>query len=137
MAARTNGASQATQALTGELTYYTAYTTSDIDITVTGRIQDQSQKSFEVLVQAIGLRAMPVILNNPKFVTELSDHGASQLSGPGYIWKFATEQADIFKIGNDPVGLLTQELKGIVMPTATIIETEGVNQNTEFQSSTF
>lgn len=137
MSLKVNGSSQATQSLTADLNYYTAYITSAIDITVTGRIQDLSQKNFEVLVQAIGLRAMPVILSNPKFVADLSDHGAQDLAGAGYVWKFATEQADIFRDKNGPVGLLNKEISGIVMPTAVILETTGPNQNCEFQASEF
>lgn len=134
MQSRRNGAATASQNLTADLHYYTLYTT--IDITATGDIRDISQKNFEVIVQAIGLRAMPVILNNPRVVPSLSAEG-SLLPGSGWVWRFATEVADVFREGNNPAGLLTKEIAGIVLPTAIVVTTSGPDQNCEFVGSTF
>ena len=57
------GAMGSVEVLTGNIEFFTLYTT--LDIRVTGDFNDNSQKDFESVVQVIGLRAMPTVMNNP------------------------------------------------------------------------
>ena len=51
-----SGAMGSAEVVTGNIEFYTLYTT--IDITRTGNYSDNSQKDFESVVQVIGLRAI-------------------------------------------------------------------------------
>ncbi|MGL6138617.1 MAG: hypothetical protein ACRC2M_15085, partial [Planktothrix sp.] len=98
-----------------------------VNIQVTGEPLDQSQKNFEVFLMSIGLRAMPVILSNPVPVLELADY-TLELSGEGFIWKFAVERGVQFQnftpFGTPgPVGLLVDDLDGVVIPSGVRITT--------------
>lgn len=139
MATRINGSATAMQNLTGDMQYYVCYASSPgaftnpaanppaaesaarmVNIQVTGNPLDQSQKNFEVLLMTIGLRAMPVVLNNPAPTLELSDY-TNDLSGQGFIWKFAVERGAQFHnytpYGTPgPVGLLIDDLDGLILP---------------------
>lgn len=99
----------------------------------TGSLKDVSQKNFELLVQSISLRATPVLLETPKAVEELTNHGSQQVTGEGFVWCFGTEGKDFFRLGSDPAGLLTKEIDGIVLSNGTVLKTHGVNQNIEFK----
>jgi len=143
---RAHGTAGAAQSLTGIIHYYTVWAASPdaftdpnnatgVNIRVTGNIQDESQKSFELLIQSIGLRVLPIILNDPVAVEALEDNGASTLTGEGFVWRFASEQRDAFATKTDPVGLLTAEVDGIVLPNGTILRTSGIDQNIEFERS--
>jgi hypothetical protein len=145
MVERVHGTSSAFQSVTGTLQYYTVWAKADnaftdpnnatgINIKTTGNIQNESQKNFEILVQAIGLRAMPVIMNEPRAVEDLSTLGAS-IAGEGFTWRFASDRLDVFAKGNDPVGLLKEELNGIVLANGAVLETSGAGQNIEFSRS--
>lgn len=133
------GTSGALQSLTGDLTTIVVYVTSigavtdpdnasGVNIRVTRSLADESQKNFEVLVQSIGLRAMPVIMNDPQATMDLSILGAPTLTGEGFRWVFSVEVDDVFSTyANDgtenTTGLLVEELNGIVMPSAVILDT--------------
>jgi hypothetical protein len=98
-----------------------------VNIQVTGSPLDESQKNFEVFLMSIGLRAMPVILSDPYPVIELADY-TSELSGEGFIWKFAVERGVQFynfrPIGTPgPVGLLIDDLDGVIIPSTVRITT--------------
>jgi hypothetical protein len=98
-----------------------------INIQVTGSPLDQSQKNFEVLLMSIGLRAMPVVLSNPIPVLELADYTLG-LSGEGFMWKFAVERGVQFynftPYGTPgPVGLLVDDLDGVIIPSGVRITT--------------
>ena len=76
------------------------------------------------MVQCIGLRAMPTVMNNPVAVSGvgsqvLENYGAPSLTGAGYIFKFATEIP-----GAHTVDSLKEELNGIVL-NAGVIDTTG------------
>lgn len=138
MPERIHGAASAMQTLTADMEYYVCYASSPlaftdpqanpadpmsrlVNIMVTGNPRDQSQKNFEVMIMSIGLRAMPVIISNPAPVVELSDHVA-ELSGQGYIWKFAVERGSQFynytRFGTPgPVGLLVDDIDGLFLPS--------------------
>lgn len=141
-----HGAASSMQNLTADLQYYVCYASSPgaftdpnpnpppsqeiarlVNIMVTGSPLDESQKNFEVLLMSIGLRAMPVILGDPQAVLELADY-TLELSGEGYIWKFAVERGVQFynftPYGTPgPVGLLIDDLDGVVLPSGVRITT--------------
>jgi len=115
----------AQEVLTGDLEFFTLYTT--IDLTVTGDFTDNTQKDFESVIQVIALRAMPVIMNNPVELDGtggnlLESYGAPTLTGAGWIFKFAFEKTDVHSIAT-----LTAELDGIVLNGGTIDTTSSIN----------
>ncbi len=118
MVVQRSGAMSSVEVVTGNIEFFTLFTT--IDLTVTGDYSDNSQKDFESVVQVIGLRAMPIVMNNPveldgtgNFVLE--NYGAPSLTGAGWIFKFATEMP-----GAHSVQTLVDELHGIVLNGGTV-----------------
>lgn len=161
MIIKIHGAASAMQNLTADLQYYICYASSPgafsdpnpnppsnqeiprlVNIQVTGQPLDESQKNFEVLLMSIGLRAMPVILTDPYPVVELADY-TNQLSGEGFIWKFAVERGVQFynftPYGTPgPVGLLTDDIDGVIIISGVRITTvtgsiTGWAQNVAFE----
>ena len=143
MVTKAHGQASADQVVTGSAQYYTVWCSSNnaftdpdnatgVNIMVTGSILDGSQKNFEVLVQSIGLRTMPIILNNPLAVAALENEDAPTLTGEGFVWKFAVEFRGAFANDISGVGLLVDELNGIVLPNGTILDTTGGGLNIEF-----
>lgn len=146
MAQRIHGAASAHQNLTGDLSYFVCYASSPdaflspnpnpptneeltrlVNIQVTTTPADESQKNFEVLLMSIGLRAMPVILTNPVPILDLSTY-TIELTGEGFMWKFAVERGVQFynftPYGSPgPVGLLVDDLDGIILPSGVRITT--------------
>lgn len=146
MTQRIHGAVTATQNLTADLQFYICYVSSPgaytnpnpnppaaeelsrlVNIRVTGNPLDQSQKNFEVFLMSIGLRAMPVVLSDPAAVLQLADY-TIELSGEGYMWKFAVERGVQFfnftPYGTPgPVGLLVDDLDGVILPSGVRITT--------------
>ncbi len=160
MVIKIHGAATAMQNLTADLQYYICYAASPgaftdpnpnpppnqeiirlVNIQVTGQPLDESQKNFEVLLMSIGLRAMPVILTDPYPVLELADF-TNELSGEGFIWKFAVERGVQFynftPYGTPgPVGLLIDDIDGVIIPSGVRITTvngspSGWAQNVSF-----
>ncbi len=141
-----HGSASAQQNLTADLQYYVCYAKSPdaftdpnpnppvdeelirlLNIQVTKHPLDESQKNFEILLMSIGLRAMPVILANPMPVLELADY-TMELSGQGFIWKFAVERGVQFynftPYGTPgPVGLLIDDLDGVILPSGVRVTT--------------
>jgi len=121
------GAMTSAEVLTSNLEFFTMFT--KLDITSTGDYSDLTQKDFEAVVQVIGLRAMPVLMNVPieidGITDNLEDFGAQTLTGSGWIFKFAFERA-----GAHTVASLNEELHGIVL-NGGVIRTSG-SVNTEF-----
>lgn len=143
----TKGSAATFQAVTGSLERYMVWCSAPdaftdpanatgLNITITGDIRDATQKSFEILVQSIALRASPVILQEPTAVIALEDTSATTLTGEGFVWCFATEREQQFLKDGDPVLLLVEELNGIVLPTGAIVVTTGPQQNIEFMRQT-
>ena len=146
MPLKIHGAATSMQNLTAGLQYYVCYASSPgaftapnpnpppnqailrlVNIQVTGSPLDESQKNFEVFLMSIGLRAMPVILSDPAAVLELADY-TLELSGEGFIWKFAVERGVQFynftPYGTPgPVGLLVDDLDGVIIPSGVRITT--------------
>ena len=119
------GAMGSIEVLTGNIEFFTLFTS--LNITVTGNYSDISQKDFESVVQCIGLRAMPTVMNNPVAVSGvgsqvLENYGAPSLTGAGFIFKFATEIP-----GAHSVDTLKEELNGIVLNAGVIDTTSTVN----------
>lgn len=118
MALQRAGAMASQEVVTGNIEFYTLYTT--FDLTATGNFSDASQKDFESVVQVIGLRAMPIIMNNPVELDGigsnlLENYGAPSITGAGWIFKFAFERQDVHSIQT-----LVDELNGIVLNAGTI-----------------
>ena len=160
MPIKINGSATSMQNLTADLQFFIMYASSPscftdpnpsppenqeiarlVNIQVTGETLDQSQKNFEILLMSIGLRAMPVVLGDPQPVLELSDY-TNELTGEGFIWKFAVERGVQFynftPFGTPgPVGLLIDEIDGVIIPSGVRITTvpgspSGWTQNVSF-----
>jgi hypothetical protein len=122
------GAMGSSEVVTGNIEFYTLYT--KLDITRTGDYSNPTQKDFESVVQVIGLRAMPIMMNEPVYLNGVGDialenFGAPTLTGAGWIYKFAFEREAVHTIQT-----LTDELHGIVLNGGTIDTKSTVN--TEF-----
>jgi len=125
MALERRGTLGSSEVLSSNIEYYTLFTT--LDITRTGDYADNTQKDFESVVQVIGLRAQPVIMNNPVELDGigsnlLENYGAPTLSGAGWVFKFAFE-----KEGAHTLDTLKDELNGIVLNDGTIDTKSSVN----------
>ena len=128
MALTRSGAMNNQEVLSGNIEFYTLFTS--LDITRTGDFSDNTQKDFESIVQVISLRAMPVVMNNPVAIScvgalVLENYGAPTMTGAGWIFKFAFEREGVHTITT-----LTDELDGIVLNGGTI-DTDGT-VNMEF-----
>ena len=120
-----SGAMGSSEVVSGNIEFYTLFTT--IDITRTGNFSDNTQKDFESVVQVIGLRAQPVVMNNPvelngSGANVLENYGAPTLTGAGHIFKFAFEREGVHSVDT-----LKTELNGIVLNGGTIDTTSSVN----------
>ena len=144
MISKAHGVASAYQVLTGSLQYYTVWCESPnavsdpdnatgINIRFTGDIVDETQKNFELLIQSIGLRAMPIILNEPLAISDLAADGATSVTGEGFVWVFSAEQEDVFATKSDDIGLLVDDMNGIVLLNGAILDTAGPGQNIEFE----
>jgi len=125
MALTRSGAMDNQEVLSGNIEFYSLFTT--IDITRTGDFGDNTQKDFESVVQVIALRAMPVVMNNPVELSGVGDlilegYGAPTLTGAGWIFKFAFEREGVHTIDT-----LKDELNGIVLNGGTIDTKSSVN----------
>ena len=124
---RSGGLLTSSEVLTGDVEFFTLFTT--IDITATDDFTDDTQKDFERLVQVISLRAQPMLMNTPIAVdgvaAGLDDYGAPTLTGAGWVFKFAFERQ-----GAHTLDTLRDELDGIVLNGGTIDTKSSVN--TEF-----
>ena len=125
MALTRSGAMNNQEVLSGNIEFYSLFTS--LDITRTGDFGDNTQKDFESIVQVIGLRAMPVVMNNPVALSGvgtlvLEGYGAPTLTGAGWIFKFAFEREGVHTIDT-----LKDELNGIVLNGGTVDTTGTVN----------
>lgn len=119
------GAMNSQEVVTGNIEFYTLFT--KLDITHTGDYNDDTQKDFESVVQVIGLRAMPIIMNRPVELSGvgsnvLENFGAPTITGAGWIFKFAFEREAVHSIET-----LRDELHGIVLNGGTIDTKSSVN----------
>ena len=120
-----SGAMGSSEVVSGNIEFYTLFTS--IDISRTGDFSDNTQKDFESVVQVIGLRAQPVVMNNPVALNGvganvLENYGAPTMTGAGWIFKFAFERE-----GAHTLDTLKDELDGIVLNGGTIDTKSSVN----------
>jgi len=125
MVGQRSGAMGSSEVLSSNIEYYTLFTT--LDLTRTGDYADATQKDFESVVQVIGLRAQPIIMNNPVELNGVSsnvleNYGAPTLTGAGWVFKFAFERE-----GAHTIDTLKDELDGIVLNGGTIDTKSSVN----------
>ncbi len=120
-----SGAMGSSEVVSGNIEFYTLFTS--IDISRTGDFSDNTQKDFESVVQVIGLRAQPIIMNDPVALNGvganvLENYGAPTMTGAGWIFKFAFERE-----GAHTLDTLKDELDGIVLNGGTIDTKSSVN----------
>lgn len=120
-----SGAMASSETLSGNIEYYTLFTS--INITQTGDYDNNSQKDFESVVQVISLRAQPVVMNTPVALSGvgslvLENYGAPSITGAGWIFKFAFEREGVHTLET-----LQDELNGIVLNGGTIDTKSSVN----------
>lgn len=125
MVGQRSGAMGSSEVVSGNIQFYSLFTS--LDITRTGNYADDTQKDFESVVQVIGLRAQPVVMNNPVALNGvganvLENFGAPTMTGAGWIFKFAFEREDVHTIDT-----LKDELDGIVLNDGTIDTKNSVN----------
>ena len=125
MVEQRSGAMGSSEVVSGNIEFYTLFTS--IDLTRTGDYTDNTQKDFESVVQVIGLRAQPVVMNNPVPLNGvganvLENYGAPTLTGAGWIFKFAFEREGVHSLDT-----LKDELNGIVLNGGTIDTKSSVN----------
>ena len=125
VAGNRSGAMGSSETLSGNIEFYTLFTS--LNITRTGDYTDNTQKDFESVVQVIGLRAQPVVMNNPVALSGtgaqlIENYGAPSLTGAGWIFKFAFEREGVHSIDT-----LKDELNGIVLNGGTIDTKNTIN----------
>lgn len=125
MVGQRSGAMGSSEVLSSNIEYYTLFTS--LDITSTGDFTDNTQKDFESVVQVIGLRAQPIIMNDPVALNGvganvLENYGAPSLTGAGWIFKFAFEREGVHSIDT-----LKDELDGIVLNGGTVDTKSSIN----------
>jgi len=125
MVGQRSGAMGSSEVLSSNIEYYTLFTT--LDITRTGDFSDNTQKDFESVVQVIGLRAQPIIMNTPVALNGigqnlLENYGAPSITGAGWIFKFAFEREGVHTLDT-----LKDELNGIVLNGGTIDTKSSIN----------
>ena len=125
VAGQRSGAMGSSEVVSGNIEFYTLFTT--LDITKTGDFADNTQKDFESVVQVIRLRAQPVVMNEPVSLNGvgaqvLENYGAPSLTGAGFIFKFAFEREGVHTLDT-----LKDELNGIVLNGGTIDTKSSVN----------
>ena len=125
VAGNRSGAMASSETLSGNIEYYTLFTS--LDITQTGDYTNNSQKDFESVVQVIGLRAQPVVMNDPVALSGvgnlvLENYGAPSITGAGGIFKFAFEREGVHTLDT-----LKDELNGIVLNGGTIDTKSSIN----------
>tara|TARA_Y100000389_G_C17320344_1_gene442704 strand:+ start:150 stop:587 length:438 start_codon:yes stop_codon:yes gene_type:complete len=125
MVGQRSGAMTSMEVVTGDIEFFTLYTT--LDITNTDDFADNTQKDFESVVQVIGMRAMPIVMNNPVELSGignnvLENYGAPSMTGAGYIFKFATERP-----GAHTVETLVDEFDSIVLNSGTVDTKSSIN----------
>lgn len=125
---------------TNELQIYTVYTLVDITDTGITRYTDQvakqrnQQRNWETVLQAFGLRSLPVVVE----VSILNNQSMDQFkfgknyAGTHTVWvaKIGIETADVYKKSSDPVALLCEDFNQVPIIT-------GLDETAEFPHKTF
>lgn len=107
-----------------DLQFYTGYTLVDITATKVTRYQQEQerernqQRNWETVLQTIGLRTQPLLINGPVCTeTNLNEgwefgeyyQGRHQV----WAWTFAVEHTDVFLLDTNPMGALIQDFEQI------------------------
>jgi hypothetical protein len=153
MVDKIHGTSSSFESISKGLEFYQVFASSNgafldpdnamgVNILVTNNVNSLSQQNFDTLARCVSFRALPIIMGNPKPVLDLSESGAPSLGGEGFVWRFSTEQSNIFEnfgprgtIG--PVGFLIDELNNIPLPSGVRLITLGIGKNIEFMRTAF
>lgn len=130
-----------------------------IDITHTGVVRTSSdsvlkrrrnqQRNYETLLQVIGLRAQPMLFENPYKLSneDLSKYNfGSYFNGTHNVWilKFSIEHPDVFENQSGKLGLLEEDIADVPIITGldetaelplSAISSIGEFKNTYFTSS--
>ena len=124
-----------------ELQFYTGYTL--VDITATGvtrfrpeqEFERNQQRNWETVLQAIGLRTQPLMIQGP--VTTESNVNDGWQFGEYYqgehkiwAWTFAVEHTDVFLMEDDPLGALVKDFEQIPI-------IQGLNETARFMLPIF
>jgi hypothetical protein len=99
-----------------------------VNILMTKSARDQSQKNFEIIVMAIGLRSVPEVITDTQAVKDISQY-TSELTGEGFIWRFATSRKFVYGTEDDPAFHLRNELHGIILNSGVILDTKTDKKN--------
>lgn len=127
--------SKPSEHLTGNIEYFTLFTT--VDITSTGNYEDKSQRIFDNIISLISMRAQPIVVASPYSVTAIENEGAPSLTGTGYVFKFIVEHTGIFASVDenyqidDPLYYLKYMFDGITIEEE-VFESMGGSLNIEF-----
>jgi len=74
------------------------------------------QTNFETLVQVISLRANPFDISTPQECNvQLDEFGYHMFKGKCWFFSFAVESDALFRKGDNPVGLLLEDLNNVPM----------------------
>jgi hypothetical protein len=109
--------------------FYTGF--SLVDITATGvtrfrpeqEFERDQQRNWETVLQALGLRAQPLMITGPVSFTENVNNGTWHFGelyeGEQKIWawSFGVEHEDIFLLGDDPMGALLKDFEQVPVVT--------------------
>lgn len=87
------------ESLSKNIDFYMVYT--KIDITPTGDYLDQSQRNYDTIVSLVSIRAQPILNSAPYHVADLTTEGSEELTGEGYVWKFAVEHSEVFALHDE------------------------------------
>jgi hypothetical protein len=101
----------------------------------TWNISRNEQRNWETLVQCISIRAQPIMLKEPVVETVSISSMDFGYTGKHKVWtmEFGFELADIFKVDNDPISLLAEQLD--IIPVLTDLQ-ETVNLTTNTLATT-
>lgn len=127
--------SKPSEHLTGNIEYFTLFTT--IDITSTGSYEDKSQRIFDNIISLISMRAQPIVLAAPYSVATLENEAAPSLTGTGFVLKFIVEHTGIFASVDenyqidDPLHYLKYMFDGVTIEEE-VFESSGAGLNIEF-----
>ena len=129
---RTSGLVQITNTIVDTTQKYIMYISDEINLLDFNNII--SQENFKTLVQAISLRALPIIREFPIKVTSLEKGtkgipGFFGFAGGGNIFLFETETIDVYQntskngtIGT--CGLLIDDLDNLQLPDGVVVRTK-------------
>lgn len=114
-----------------------------VDITATGvtrhrvdqEFQRNQQRNWETVIQAMSLRTQPLMIKEPEVIEENLDDVSwfgEMYKGTHkvWVWQFAVEHEDIFRLDNDPFGALLKDFEQVPVIT-------GLNETAHFMLPIF